>query len=50
MSPPVEALPKAREAAARALAVNDLDAEALAAIAARRACSSGIGPPLKRCS
>jgi len=33
MSPPVEALPKAREAAARALGVNDLDAEALAAIA-----------------
>ena len=33
MSPPLEALPKAREAAARALARNDMDAEALAAVA-----------------
>ena len=33
MFPPVEALPKAQEAAARALAVNELDAEALAAVA-----------------
>lgn len=34
---PLEALPKAREAAARALAINDLDAEALAAIACTKA-------------
>jgi TolB-like protein len=33
MSPPVEALPKAHAAADRALAVNDLDAEALAVVA-----------------
>jgi serine/threonine-protein kinase len=31
--PPIEALPKAREAAARALAVNEMDAEALASVA-----------------
>jgi serine/threonine-protein kinase len=38
MSPPVEALPRARHAATRALAVNELEAEALAVVA----CTKGM--------
>ena len=50
MDRPLDALPKAREAAVRALGVNERDGEALSISACTKACSSMNGLPPRGCS